>query len=150
MTRDSLFSLGGQDPENSDHWVGNGGHFNPVNMSAEALLVYMLPECPTRLYSGPARKSTFVNATIQISVSDFVPTKQPSASVPPYLTAHQPPPAALMLGHPLPSPRLPVQTNSRRPRPSGAGAVLTTPARSTPRGWRGLGIRPDTRPIRSF
>ena len=31
---------------------------------------------------------TFVNATIRISVSDFIPIKQPSASVSPYLTAH--------------------------------------------------------------
>ena len=33
-------------------------------------------ECPTRLYPGPVRKSTFVNATIQISVSDCIPIKQ--------------------------------------------------------------------------
>ena len=30
---------------------------------------------------------TFVNVTIRISVSDFIPIKQPSASVSPYLTA---------------------------------------------------------------
>ena len=27
VTRDSLFSLGEQNPENLDHWVGNGGHW---------------------------------------------------------------------------------------------------------------------------
>ena len=56
----------------------------------------------------------------------------------------------------LPPPRPPVQTDSRRPRPSEAGAVLTqgpktvltTRTLSAPRDERGLAIRPDTRPIR--
>ena len=47
-----------------------------------------ITECPTRLYPGPARKSAFVNTTIQISVSDFAPIKQPSASFSQCLTAH--------------------------------------------------------------
>ena len=48
---------------------------------------YGILEYSTRLYPGPARKSAFVNAAIQISVSDFILIKQPSASVSPHLTA---------------------------------------------------------------
>ena len=43
-----------------------------------------------------------------------------------------------MLGHPLPPPRLPVQTDSRRLRSSEASAVLTTPELIAPRRGRDL------------
>ena len=67
-------------------------------------IFYSIIECPTLLYASQARKPPFVNATIKISISDFIPIKQPLASVSPYLTAHEPPPAAPMLGHPFPLP----------------------------------------------
>ena len=65
-----------------------------------------LVECPIRLCPGPAREYTFVNATIRICVSEFIPINQPSASVSPYLTKkdtnlHLPPHTARP---PLPSP----------------------------------------------
>ena len=70
----------------------------------------------------------------------------------PYLTAqsHQPLTCRPNARQSPPPSRLPVQTDSRRSRPSEAGAVLTTtPALSAPRGGRGLAIRSDTRPIRN-
>ena len=50
----------------------------------------------------------------------------------------------------LPPPRLPVQTDPRRPRPSEAGTVLTARTLSAPRGGGSLMIRPDTGPIRNI
>ena len=41
---------------------------------ADAFTYYKL-ECPTGLCPGPARISTFVNTTIGISVSNFIPIK---------------------------------------------------------------------------
>ena len=60
---------------------------------------------------------------------------------------YQPPTAAPLSAIPFPL-RLPVQTNSRRQRPSGAGAILTAQALSATRGGRGLANRRDTRPMR--
>ena len=50
----------------------------------------------------------------------------------------------------LPPSRLPVQADSRPPRPSEAGAVLTARALSALRGGRSLAIIPGTRPIRNI
>ena len=111
-------------------------------------LFIALSKRSTRLCEGPARKSRFVNATIQISVSDFIPIKQPSTLVSSYLPAHQSPPTVPLSATP-PPPRLPVQTDSRRPRPSGAVVALMAWALSAPRVGRGLASRPDTRPIGS-
>ena len=103
------------------------GALRSVTIRQDEISIIWYTRVPTNpALPGPVRKCTFVNATIQISVSDNIPIKQSSASVPPYLTAHQLPPAAPMFYHPFPPPRLPVQTDSRRSRPSSeADAVLT-------------------------
>ena len=41
----------------------------------ECLAIYEIPDCPTRLCPGPARKSTFVSASVRISVFDFTAIK---------------------------------------------------------------------------
>ena len=113
--------------------------------------LFMNPvEGPTRLYLGPARISTFVSAIIQISVSHFIPIKQPSALVVSPVLDCTPTSTCRHNTRPShPPPWLSVQNDSRRPRPSEAGTELTMWALSVPRGGRGLAIRPDTRPIRS-
>ena len=52
-------------------------------------------------------------------------TNNPRLRSPPYLTTHQPPPAAPMLGHPFPSPLPLTQANPRLPPPPETGVVLT-------------------------
>ena len=49
-----------------------------------------------------------------------------------------------------PPPRHPVQTDSQRPLPPEAGAVLTARTPSSPRDARSLANTPDTRPIRNI
>ena len=88
-------------------------------------------ECHIRLRLGPARKSTFINAAIRISVSNFIPYRQPSASLSRYVTARCTVQLHTSLSLPPnarptpPPPRLPVQTDSRRACLLEAGAVLT-------------------------
>ena len=104
-------------------------------------------KCPNRLCPGPARKSTssmppfeaaypilYLPNSLGIPVLDC--TLHASHHLSPHCSATPSPP------------RLPAQTDSRRPSPSGADAELTTRALSAPRGGRGLATTPDTRPIR--
>ena len=99
-------------------------------------------ECPTRFYPGPARKSTFISDTIQISVSDFIPIKQPSASVSPYLTAHQSPTAAPMFGHPFP---LPASSADQLTTPAPVGDWHRTAGSDTQRTMRWAELSGQTR-----
>ena len=76
------------------------------NTNAQHGVAYLTLECPNRLRPSPARKATFINDAIRINVPGFTHLKQlrfPRTLLYSY-TAHQPPPATPLLGHPPPSP----------------------------------------------
>ena len=74
------------------------------NPNAQHGVAYLTLECPNRLRPGPARKATFINDTIRINVPGFAHIKQLRFPRTLLYTAHQSPPAAPLLGHPLPFP----------------------------------------------